>query len=426
MQNFFCWKKSVLILLLTSKIIKSSSREKIAIWGKMSLVMNMLVASFIVLSQSLFCVDFHDFDIYQYKLTDAEIELRIKTYLEKDQTIQRFYHLTPQAFYIGDLDQQQVDYILYLNTAISISSDASKTSSGLKNKRIAIDPGHFGGKLAELEERYVAVPAEKTRNNQPILFHEGDLTYLTALELQRLLEAEGALVLVTRSGMGLGAIQEDFVEWMETHPELGKSGSSLPKIFRNYYNKEDLIERAKKINDFYPDITIVIHYNAHLTDQEKEEKTILTQSNYNLAFIPGSFCANELNATRDRYEFLRLIVTDDVDRSLKLSEHIVTQFVDKLNVPLIAEGEKTSYTDAVCLIQKPGIYCRNLALTRLVHGPICYGETLIQNNEDEVYRLSASDHSIAGNPCSKRIEEVAQAYFEGIKAYFVNTLQEGI
>jgi N-acetylmuramoyl-L-alanine amidase len=393
----------------------------------MVLVTRLLFPVFVFMTQILLSVDFHDFDTYQWKLNNKEIERKLKTYLEKDQAIRRFYYLTPEALYIGDLAHQQVDYVLHLNATLPISCDKHKTCTSLKNVKIAIDPGHFGGRFAVLEERYVDVPAEKTKDNQPICFHEGDLTYLTAVELQRLLEAEGALVLITRPGIGLGAITEGFFEWIEKHRDLLESGLSLSKIFRNYYNKEDLIKRAAKINFFSPEITVVIHYNAHLTDEEKKQQAIFTQSNYNLAFIPGAFGADELTSVNDRYEFLRLIVSDQIDESLKLSQCIVTEFVKKLDVPLIAENEKTSYTDAFCLIQKPGIYCRNLALTRLVHSPVCYGETLIQNNQNEVYRLSQHDTSIAGIACSKRIKEVAQAYFEGIRTYFnsvPNAIQE--
>ena len=45
---------------------------------------------------------------------------------------------------------------------------------GLKGARIAIDPGHFGGAFAELEERFVKIPACKTKNSQEIYFAEGD------------------------------------------------------------------------------------------------------------------------------------------------------------------------------------------------------------------------------------------------------------
>ncbi|WP_075883553.1 N-acetylmuramoyl-L-alanine amidase family protein [Candidatus Protochlamydia sp. W-9] len=386
----------------------------------MSLIRCIFFCFFILISQSSFGCNFHDFDSYQSRLTAKEIEWKIKTYLEKNEAIKRFYRLTPQVLYIGDLDHQQIDYILKLNTNSPILPNKHSTYNGLKNIRIAIDPGHFGGSLAELEERYVAIPAEMTKNNQPIRFHEGDLTYLTALELQRLLENEGAVVLLTRSGIGQGAIKKDFFEWIKTHSDLIQNVSSLSQVFRNYYNREDLEERAKIINEFSPDVTIVIHYNSHLTDEKKKKKSLLTKTNYNLAFIPGAFGADELNTIRDRYEFLRLIVTNQINESLKLSEYVTGQFIRQLGIPLISEYEKTSYIDSACLIQKPGIYSRNLALTRLVHSPVCYGETLVQNNQDEIYKLSEADTSVENIPCPKRVKAVAQAYYEGIKEYFKN------
>lgn len=422
----------------------------------------LLIIFLILISQNILGCDFHDFDAYQLKLTTKEVERKIKTYLEKDETIQRFYRLTSQFLYIGDLEHQQLDYILKLKTSSSIlthpclgllsplsslqTSESQnsckipflnefskafilagithtqlykhKKSPDLKNIRIAIDPGHFGGSWAELEERYVAIPAEMTKNKQPIRFHEGDLTYSTALELKRLLENEGAVVLLTRSGIGRGAIKEDFFEWIRTHADSIQKSSPLPQVFRNYYNREDLKERAKIINAFSPDLTIVIHFNSHLTEEEKKQKSLLTRSNYNLAFIPGAFCKGELNTVRDRYEFLRLIVTHQVEESLKLSESVTKQFVKYLDVPLISENEKISYIDRVCLFQKQGIYSRNLVLTRLIHSPICYGETLIQNNQEEIYRLSESSTSIENIPCPQRVQAVALAYFEGIKDYF--------
>lgn len=377
----------------------------------------------ILIVKNLFSLDFHDFDPYQGKLTAEEVEIKIKTFLEKDQSISCFYQLTPEVLYIGDLAHQQIDYALHLNNTSqmvfkkSIANYNKATSdNSLKNIKIAIDPGHFGGDLAELEGGNVKIPAEKTDKNQPISFNEGTLTYLTAIALKSLLEAEGAIVFITRPDIGRGAIKESFPKWLEKHPLLLKSGDSLSKIFRKYYNQEDLIARARDINAFAPDITIIIHYNSHLTDLEKKHKALLTKSNFNLVFIPGAFCLNELNKIEDRYEFLRLIVTDDIEQSLKLSQQIIFEFVDKLNVPVISDNEKTSYIDKTCFIQ-PGIYSRNLVLTRLVHSPLCYGETLVQNNENEIYRLSCSDIQ-EGQAYPKRINEVAQAYFAGIKNYF--------
>lgn len=380
---------------------------------KRCLILNIIFLFFAFVN--LLSVDFHDFDTYQHKLTYQEVEQRIKSYLEKDSEIRNFYKLTPQKLYIGDLEHQQIDYVLHLNENVSITPRLF-THKLLKGAKIAIDPGHFGGQFAELEERFIKIPSAKTKNGQGIYFCEGDLTYLTAVRLKQLLEDEGAIVFLTRAGIGKGALEEDFFAWMKRHPEFKSKPSS--KVFREYYNREDLRKRAEKINAFSPDITVIIHYNAHLTAEEKKAKVFFTKSNYNLAFIPGAFSLGELKEEGDRYEFLRLLLTDNIRDSLNLSRYVAQEFVRQLDVPLITQKETASYIERACLMQEQGIYCRNLALTRLIHSPLCYGETLIQNNEDEVYRLASEDIFIMDIPCSNRVESVARAYFEGIKTYF--------
>lgn len=378
-------------------------------------MLGIFMSASIFIFQSLFGIDFKDFDSYQCTVTMEEVEQKIKTYLEKDPAVRHSFQLTPQELSIQDPTTKHIDYVLKLRSSPA-ALKSHKIFKSLKGLRVAIDPGHFGGKYAELEERLIVVPAEKTKNHQTIRFYEGDLTYLTAIELQRLLEQEGAIVLVTRSGIGKGAIQEEFFEWLKKHQDLQNPSQPLSKIFRTYYNREDMRERAKKINAFSPDLTVVIHYNSHSSQQEEKDCAILTNGNFNLAFVPGSFSAPELKNPEDRYEFLRLILTSDADESVKLSESILKHLVNKLNVPLVAEDDHPSYLKH-CIKQRPGIYSRNLALTRLIHGPVCYGEALVQNNQDEVYRLSTHDIFIDGIPSSKRLKDVSEAYFFGIKEY---------
>lgn len=375
-----------------------------------------LIFGLLLFSGHLFCIDFHDFDPLQNVLTKEMVEKKIKTYLEKDPQIKRFYQITPEALYIGDFASQQTDYVLHLTTDAHSMKSKGKCKPKLKNAKIAIDPGHFGGAYAALEERYISIPREKAKGDGPFNFNEGTLTYLTAVALKSLLEAEGAKVLITRPGIGQGAIRENFFEWVQQYPLLWKNEETLRNLFRNYYNRADLYARAEAINAFAPDLTIIIHYNWHLSEFEKEQGALLTQTNYTLAFIPGAFCANELCQAEDRYEFLRMIVSDDLEESLELARCILPQFVDQLDVPSLC-NEKRSSAHPSCLLQEMGIYSRNLALTRLVHSPLCYGESLVQNNEKEVSRLSTYDMEIAGQSCPKRVKEVASAYFHGIKNY---------
>jgi hypothetical protein len=356
----------------------------------------------ILLSSQLAALDFNDFDSYQ--MTREEIERRITSYLEKDPKVRDYFQISDETFSIGDPGSTP-DYIFRFAQE---TKQEKRPIGSLKGARIAIDPGHFGGPYARLEERFVSIDGKG--------FDEGTLTYLTARKLTSLLEAQGATVMITRDGIGKGAIEQPFFAWLQRQPDLWGGKETLSQLFRIYYNREDLYARASKINAFSPDITLIIHYNAHQDDKEKDQN--LTQTNFNVTFVPGAFTQNELKSTEERYEFVRLLLSDAVDQSIDLSRAMIAAFTSRLNTPPVSDTENPSYISKMCLKQSDGVYARNLALTRIVHSPLCYGETLIQNNEAEFLKLSTTDASIDGIPCSSRLIEVAEAYFEGLRTYF--------
>lgn len=365
---------------------------------------------------------FSCFDVYQEKLSRSEIEEKMKTFLQKDPNIYQYFTINDDVFTLYNLPETQenrkVDYSLKLLKQAEEKTVFSQNKKDLVGVRIAIDPGHLGGLYARLEERYVAIPPSLERAHA-VQFDEGTLSYLTALYLKILLEKKGAIVLLTRNKIGQSVYSESFFDWLKKNPEFWSGEVSLSHLFRKYYNPLDLHARAKKINAFKPDLTIVVHYNSHYVKEAQSSNHTVTSTNYNLVFIPGSFFRSELSDVENRFEFLRLLLTDDLYHSLSLSRSILKQFIKKLEIPVVTKNDGAHYLDRVCLQLDEGVYARNLALTRLVHGPICYGETLIQNNIDECLNLSRTDFFIHGRPCSSRIKQVAEAYFEGIKEYLL-------
>jgi hypothetical protein len=114
-------------------------------------------------------VDFTDFDTYQGVFSQEEIQTKIQRYLEKDPQIRKYYRMTEKAFYIGDLSADQIDYVLHFSQK-GKSSYLVERKHGLQGRRIAIDPGHFGGVYAELEKRCIKVSAQEAGGNYPISF----------------------------------------------------------------------------------------------------------------------------------------------------------------------------------------------------------------------------------------------------------------
>ena len=280
---------------------------------------------------------------------------------------------------------------------IGVDKKSPNKSSSLQGKKIAIDPGHIGGPYAYLEKRYVDMKGSS------IQFDEGTLAYQTALLLKDLLEKEGAAVLITKESMHQGVYAKDFWQWLQeefpntierhlssisntksrkAEKEKWLHNSSLSTIFRRWYNTLDLFARAKKINNFAPDITLIIHYNCGGRYDEVTGESIGTTHNNILMFIPGAFMKKEISKKENRLDFLRLSITDQLDESLLLAKEIARCTSKRLQVSLAGkESLKTS-----SIYASEGVFCRNLALTRLIHSPVCYGETLFQDNFEESKR----------------------------------------
>ncbi|CCB88622.1 N-acetylmuramoyl-L-alanine amidase family protein [Simkania negevensis] len=373
---------------------------------------------FLLLTACSFGVElnFHDFDKYQQKLSKKYVTEKIRHYLQYSDEIENYFEITANALaiYASPEDKQlgKVGYALYFGQ--EFPSFVPEFKHPLSKAKIAIDPGHFGGQFARLEERYVSIELD----GKILEFDEGTLAFLTALQLKKKLEAQGATVLLTRKAIGEGAYPEPFFDWLKEHSELWEKGVALSTIFLKHYNRLDLRSRAELINNFKPDLTVLIHYNAIDSELPDPRRTKPTDRNFNLVFIPGGFCKGELASHEDRYHFLRLICTQDLELSRQMAQDLVERFTKYLNVPPLKSAKKEVCGFGNSLVSAEGVFCRNLCLTRLIQSPLCYGETLIQNNLDEALELSQSQKTVEGIPCPQRVLDVAEAYFKTIILYY--------
>ena len=302
-----------------------------------------------------------------------------------------------------------------------------KFPEDLSGLSIAIDPGHIGGDIetAKMEKKCVEMKPNSAKGIiAPIQLIEGNLTFETAKILKKKLEREGARVVITRFKPGISAFGVTFQKWKDslfvkaldmaykrgdvTFEEknflLTKANDT--EIFRMFFVKEETRFRARLINTLHVDLTLVIHYNV---DEKNTNWNKPSKKDFNMAFVGGSFGADELDKPEARLDFLRLLLTDDIEHSINFSKYIVESLVEKTKVPAAVDSNSVYLKDNCMKTNETGVYCRNLTLTRKVHGVICYGESLYQDNINECKLLSQKD--------SKRVEEVAEAYFEGIMNY---------
>jgi N-acetylmuramoyl-L-alanine amidase len=308
---------------------------------------------------------------------------------------------------------------------------AAPERKDLRGLKFAIDPGHVAQNFGdgELEKKHIKFKKDLLGNVvDSVEIAEGMLTYATALLLKQKLEEAGAMVMLTRPE-GNSAFNKTFQQWKKE--DMKKAIDSLYKtgelklsqknyflsakakdrdIFRVIFRDLDLAKRAELINAYQPDYTIIIHYNV---DESNAEWTTPSNKNFNMTFVGGAFMKNDLSSPEKRFEFLRLLITDDLEKSIDLSVSVISSFEKTLEVPTINDGDAKYISEGCINTGKKGVYCRNLQLTRYVHSPLVYGETLYQDNIKESQLLNKESDKTK----NERVKQVAEAYYQGIFNY---------
>ena len=362
-----------------------------------------------------FVLHWEDLRHFKKLIDNADRQYQLKVY--KNQGTSRFDSTLIQTVNILSSNQR----------VIPVSQN--KPFTGIK---IALDPGHIAGDfhMATAEDRFIEMYGIR---KEPIRFFEGELTLTTAKVLQDSLEALGAEVMLTRDRGNYSAMGMSFDEWLQTELvdtllregyELSDidrrvSGSSHRTLYRRYFLDQDLDARAEKVNYFNPHFTIVIHFNADVQNRGWYKPS---PRNYSMIFVPGSYIAGELSTPKERFDFLRTLLTDHMQESALLSRFVMDEFETTLGVPSVTDyPKKPFYLTHRSMEVDRGIYARNLRLCRLLNTPVCYGESLLQDNEKEIIALSKND--LDNGVVAPRLVTVAQAYLNGIKRY-VELLKE--
>ena len=323
-------------------------------------------------------------------------------------------------------------------TPFSFDPEATQPMKGLK---IALDPGHVSNTLAdaELEGKYMKMRGNRKKGKPPVAFFEPRLTLATAWLIRDSLEKMGAEVLMTREVPGVGVRGRTFEEWKKEAKDstlravalendwpaedltywLKKAGDK--ELFKFFYNADDLRARAEKINAYKPDLTLIIHYNIHSPNWDIRDAMGFfrpADTNYAMVFIPGGFIRNELAQPEDRLALLRMLVTDDIAHSYTMAKSYIYQTEKVTGVPIVGQNSRLPYLDVFSIYTgAPGVYARNLSLTRKIWGPLIYGESLCQDSRSEVYELNRQDFEVHGVNTSPRLIDMANVYIGTVWAY---------
>jgi hypothetical protein len=295
--------------------------------------------------------------------------------------------------------------------------------------RIALDPGHLGGKWAKMEERWFQVgknPAVK----------EGDLTLRVARLLAPRLRKLGASVSFVRDSKEpiTSKRPDDFKELARKilvkngvpHPRLDVLDPNDPEKEETirwqseilFYRYSEIRRRAALVNfKLHPDLVLCLHFNAEPWG-DPNNPTLVDTDHLHL-LVNGSYLQEELELDDERFEMIRRLLSRAYDEELPLADTIAGAMARETGLPPY-EYPTTNITTKVGTTGC--VYARNLLATRLYRCPVVYCEPYVMNSKDVFARIQAGDYegrrNVNGQERKSIFREYADSVVDGLVDYY--------
>jgi N-acetylmuramoyl-L-alanine amidase len=307
----------------------------------------------------------------------------------------------------------------------------AKPDKPLAGLRIALDPGHLGGKWAKMEERWFQVDDTK-----PVT--EGDLTLRVSRMLASRLRKLGATVLLVRNSTNPVTPKRpgDFKEL--ARKILIKNGLPQPRMGGEvldpkdpekektirwqsemlFYRYSEIRRRAVLVNaKLHPDLVLCLHFNADAWGDPGNPTLI--ESNHLHLLVNGSYLQDELDLDDERFEMIRRLLSRAYDEELAIADTVAASMAKATGLPPYQYPTTLTTTK----VGSSGyVYARNLLATRLYRCPVVYCEPYVMNSKDGFARIQAGDYDgtkqVNGVDRKSIFREYADSVAEGLAEYY--------
>src|SRR5271165_1655388 len=293
--------------------------------------------------------------------------------------------------------------------------------------KIAIDPGHLGGKWAQMEERWFQMGS-----SVPVT--EGDLTLRVAQILAPRLRSLGAEVAFVRSAPGPVTDARPTELHVEAEASLRDRGvtnvlssyagpgdpnreDSIPwEAERLFYRVAEIHARARIVNEkIKPDLALCLHFNAEPWG-DPTHPTLVSENHLHL-LVNGAYSSSELGYDDERFAMLLKLLNRAYPEELAVAEFVAGSMARITGLPPYGY----SGSNARSVGSSGYVWARNLLANRLYECPVVYIEPYVMNSREVFARIQAGEYeglrNFAGVMRPNIYEEYVQGVVDGLTAY---------
>ena len=286
----------------------------------------------------------------------------------------------------------------------------------LAGLRIAIDPGHLGGRFAQMEARWFRIGWSR-----PV--EEGEMTLMVAKLLKQRLESMGAEVWLTRTANGpttplrSGNLRKVAAASLAEEGVSSSSERLQKEAERLFYRVAEIRNRARLVNErIRPDLVVCLHFNAE--EWGDPARPSLTEKNHLHLLLSGAISREELTHEDERYTMLVKLLGGTHAEELGASDAVARSLAAATGLePFVYHNAK-----AIPASSNPYLWIRNLLANRLFECPVVYCEPYVMNSRPVFNRVQLGDYqgrrNVGGAQLPSIYREYADAVAQGLADYY--------
>ena len=278
----------------------------------------------------------------------------------------------------------------------------------LAGLRVAIDPGHLGGRFARMEARWFRIGGSR-----PV--EEGEMTLIVAKLLKQRLESMGAQVWLTRTKNGpTTPLRPDNLR-KAAADSLQEQGMALSgqrlqhEAERLFYRVGEIRNRALLVNGrIRPDLVVCLHFNAE--EWGNPLRPSLTEKNHLHLLISGAMSGEELRHEDERFTMLVKLLGGTHAEELGASDAVARSLASATGL------EPFAYRNAKAMpaSSNPYLWIRNLLANRLFECPVVYCEPYVMNSRQAFSRIQAGDYEGRRPVCGLQLPSIYREYADAV------------
>lgn len=285
----------------------------------------------------------------------------------------------------------------------------------LAGLKIVIDPGHIGGRWAQIEERHFRI-------DNGIAVQEGDMTLKTALHLEEQLRELGAIVSLARQETEpvTSLRPDDFIDYARDRWGQPENSAVAQKQRESlFYRTAEIRARANYVNKILqPDLVLCLHFNAESWG-DPENPQLIEDEHFHM-LVNGGYTTSEWAQQDTRYELISRLLRGTHAVEKRLSQAVVATIRDATNLRPYAYEANSRRAKQVT--PDNYIWARNLLANRLYEAPVLFFEPYLMNGRDTYLRVQAGDYEgvleVNGRIRPSLYREYASAITEGLRNAF--------